>query len=81
LKGLETGELEREKVPQARGSAVIGLLPTLYKRLAVLPSAAGMSLAKLSLGDIIKCFPARESLVSNIPAGEGKTDNFFYSAV
>ncbi len=26
---------------------------------------------------IIKFFPARESLVSDIPAGDGKTDNFF----
>jgi hypothetical protein len=28
---------------------------------------------------IIKFFPARESLVSDIPAGEGKTVNIFYS--
>ncbi len=30
-------------------------------------------------GDLI--IPARESLVSDIPAGDGKTDNFFYSLV
>jgi hypothetical protein len=28
---------------------------------------------------IIKFFPARESLVSDIPAGDGKTAHFFYS--
>jgi hypothetical protein len=28
---------------------------------------------------LCKIFPARESLVSDIPAGDGKTDNFFYS--
>jgi hypothetical protein len=30
---------------------------------------------------IIKLFPARESLASDIPAGDGKNDNLFYSAV
>ncbi len=39
------------------------------KRLAVFPSPAGMSLTKLWPG-IIKFFPARESLVSDIPAGD-----------
>jgi hypothetical protein len=28
---------------------------------------------------VYKLFPARESLVSDIPAGDGKTTNFFYS--
>ncbi len=28
---------------------------------------------------IIKLFPARENLVSDIPAGDGKTANLFYS--
>jgi hypothetical protein len=28
---------------------------------------------------IIKLFPARESLVSDIPAGDGKIDHFFNS--
>ncbi len=28
---------------------------------------------------IFKLFPARESLVSDIPAGDGKTVNLFYS--
>jgi hypothetical protein len=36
-----------------------------------------MSLTKLSVAGIIKLFPARESLVSDIPAGDGKNDNLF----
>ncbi len=40
-------------------------------------SQAGMSLTKLSLASgIIKLFPARESLVSDIPSADGKTANF-----
>ncbi len=50
------------------------------KRLAIFPSQAGMSLTKLFLAwKIIKLFPGRESLVSDIPAGDGKIDNLFYS--
>jgi hypothetical protein len=41
----------------------------------------GMSLNKLSLAGIFEFFPARESLVSDIQAGDGKTDNLFYSAL
>ncbi len=40
-----------------------------------------MSLTKLSLAGIIKFFPARESLVSDIPAGDGKTADLFDSVV
>ncbi len=53
------------------------------KRLAIFPSPAGMSLTKLSMvgnnrpGS--KLFPAIESLVSDIPAGDGKIANLFYS--
>jgi hypothetical protein len=37
-----------------------------------------MSLTKLSLArNCIKVFPARESLVSDFPAGDGKTENLF----
>jgi hypothetical protein len=36
-----------------------------------------MSLTKLSWPGIIKIVPARESLVSDIPAGDGKTANLF----
>ncbi len=34
---------------------------------------------KLSLAGIIKLFPARDSLVSDIPAGDGKNDYLCYS--
>jgi hypothetical protein len=51
----------------------------------IFPSPAGMSLTKLSLGgnyDVIyKLFPSRESLVSDIPAGDGKMANLFYSVM
>ncbi len=51
------------------------------KRLLIFPFLAGMSLTKLSLGgnnDVIyKLFPARKSLVSDIPAWDGKTANLF----
>ncbi len=47
------------------------------KRLAVFPSPAGMSLTKLSLADITLIIPAKESLVSDIPAGNGQTANLF----
>jgi hypothetical protein len=30
-------------------------------------------------GDLSKLFPTRESLVSDIPAGDGKISNLFYS--
>ncbi len=43
------------------------------KRWAVFPAQAGMSLTKLSLAGT-KLFPARESLISDVPAaGDGKT--------
>ncbi len=48
------------------------------KRLAVCPSPAGISLTKLSLaGNFYKLFPSRESLVNDIPAGDGKTAVLF----
>jgi hypothetical protein len=43
------------------------------KGLAVFLSTAGMSLVKLSLKGNNLLFPARESLVSGVPAGDGKT--------
>jgi hypothetical protein len=46
------------------------------KRLAIFPTSAGMSLTKLSLaGSNFKVFTARESLFSDIPAGDGKIYN------
>ncbi len=50
------------------------------KGFSIFPSPAGMSLTKLSLGennDVIYKFPPRESLVSNIPAGDGNIEKLF----
>jgi hypothetical protein len=47
-------------------------------RLMIFPSPAGIS-PKSPWQGIIKLFPARESLVSDIPARDGKIDNLFYS--
>jgi hypothetical protein len=48
------------------------------------PQNAGISLTKLSLGSnnlyMTSLFPPRESLVSDIPAGDGKIVNLFYRA-
>ncbi len=52
---------------------------TVNKRLAIFPSPAGMLLTELSLTGIIKLFPVMESLVSDIPAGDGKIAHLFYS--
>ena len=55
------------------------------KMLMIFPSPAGMSLTKLSLGgnyDVIyKLFPSRDSLVSDIPAGDGKMANLFLQCI
>ncbi len=51
---------------------------TLYKRLAIFPFPAVISLTKLYLAGN-KLFPARESLVCDITAGDGKIGNLFYS--
>jgi hypothetical protein len=60
-----------------RGGGGAGLLHC-KKELAVFPSPAGMSLIKLSLGgNNFSFFPPRESLVSDIPAGDGKMANSF----
>ncbi len=51
---------------------------TVKKGLAVFPSPAGMSFTKFSLdGDNLIISGQRESLVSDIPAGDGKTANLF----
>jgi hypothetical protein len=49
------------------------------KRLAVFPSQPGYHLPNSLWPGIIKLFPARESLVSDIPAGDEKIANLFYS--
>jgi hypothetical protein len=55
------------------------------KRFVIFPFPAGMSLTKLCLGgnnDVIyKLFPPRESLASDIPAGDGKIVNHFLQCV
>jgi hypothetical protein len=47
------------------------------KRLTIFPSPGRVSLTKLSLAGNNKIFPARESLVSDIPAGDWKIYNIF----
>jgi hypothetical protein len=52
------------------------------KRLSFFPSLAGMSLTKFSLAGNNLIIPGRgESLVSDIPTGDGKNDNLFYSVL
>jgi hypothetical protein len=58
-------------------------LHTIKKNFSILPSPAGMSLTKLSLGgnnDVIyKLFPPRQSLVSDIPPGDRNIEKLFFS--
>ncbi len=49
------------------------------KRLSIFLSSAGMSMTKLSLAGNNLIIPVRQSLVSDIPAGEGKIVNAFYN--
>jgi hypothetical protein len=49
------------------------------KRFANFPSPAGMSLTKLFLDG--NNFPSRERLVNDIPAGDGKIVNLFFSVL
>jgi len=51
------------------------------KRLAKFSAPARMSLTKLSWAVIIKLFPPRESLVSDIPAGDGNIANLFLQCI
>ncbi len=55
------------------------------KGFPIFPSPAGMSLTKLSLDgnyDVIyKLFLHRESLVSDITAGDGNIEKLFYSVI
>ncbi len=57
------------------------LTPHRKKSFSIFPSPAGMALTKLSLGgnnDVIyNLFPSRESLVSDIPAGDGNIEKLF----
>ncbi len=53
----------------------------LKKSFSIFPSPAGISLTKLSLGGkkfyMTSLFPPRESLVSDIPAGDGNIEKLF----
>jgi hypothetical protein len=51
------------------------------KRLSFFPSPAGMHLPNFPWPGIINLFPSRESLVCDIPAGDGKIIALFYSVV
>jgi len=55
------------------------------KRLAIFPSPAGMSLTTLSLAVnnlyMTSLFLLRESVVSDIPAGDGKLANLFLQCI
>jgi hypothetical protein len=55
------------------------------KSFSIFPSPAMMSLTKLTLGgnnDVIyKLFPPRESLVSDIPAGDGNIEKLFLGCI
>ncbi len=80
---LVRSSLKPEPEPALPEPAKVGLFYCIHckKMLMIFPSPAGMSLTKLSLGgncDVIyKLFPSRESLVSDIPAGDGKMANLF----
>ncbi len=50
----------------------------LYNRFAVSRPQSGCHLPNPPWAEIIKLFPSRESLVSDIPAGDGKLANLFY---
>jgi hypothetical protein len=51
------------------------------KSFSIFPSPAGMSLTKVSLGGnnfyMTSLFPAMESLISDIPAGDGNIEKLF----
>jgi hypothetical protein len=70
---------ERAGKERNDGSMVI---TTPLKSFTIFPSPAAMSLTKLSLAgnnDVInKLFQPRESLVSDIPTGDGNIEKLFY---
>ncbi len=54
---------------------------TVKKRLAIFPSPARMSLTKLSLAGKSLIIPGQGEFVCDIPAGDGKIANLFYSVL
>jgi hypothetical protein len=69
------------RIPSCGEEEYTGKLLHRKKSFSISPSPAGMLLTKLSLGgnnDVIyKIFPPRESLVSDIPAGDGNIEKLF----
>jgi hypothetical protein len=53
------------------------------KSFSIFPSAARISLTKLSLGGnnfyVTSLFPHRETLISDIPAGDGNIEKLFFT--
>ncbi len=56
-------------------------LYTVKKGLRFSRPQPGCHLPNSPWAGVIKFFPARESLVSDIPAGNGKTDNLFLQCI
>jgi hypothetical protein len=52
---------------------------TLQKKLAIFPSPAKMSLTKLSLAGKNSIIPTQGELAIDIPAGDGKIANLFFT--
>ncbi len=71
----KTTSLDKKWIYTIRTTPSIYLSSTLWKKVSNFPTPAGMSLTILSLAGNNQIIPARESLVSNIPAGDGKTLN------
>jgi hypothetical protein len=76
LNELQSQHLPTQLETQGRQIAVLKKVHC-KKRLAIFPSPAGMSTTKLSR--VWNKFPARESLVSDIPTGDGKIANLFFT--
>jgi hypothetical protein len=68
----------RASPSSSEGFAFLGIPVHCKKRLAIFPSPAGMSLTKLSLATGNN-LTSRESFVSDIPAGTGKSNNLFFT--
>ncbi len=66
---VHASSVERPPETTSEARTLIITMFTVKKRFADFPSPAGMSLAKL--------YPAMESLVRDIPAGDEKTANLF----
>jgi hypothetical protein len=73
----EIAEKEKKRLTGSRHKISNQYLQYTVKK-TIFPSPVGMSLTKLSLwAGIIKLFPSRESLISDIPARDRKMVNLF----